>query len=402
MVQDVSITGPIRVALVTGGLKLGGATTFLCNLAGELLRRRIAAKVLSFELEHPLAADFAQLNIPVFLQDDLHCIFEDRATAILEELRRFQPTVTVANLGAAAFEVLRYVPRGVIRVGVAHADNPLVYAMLRNYVNHLDALAVVSKTVKATLENNPAFARVPIHYLPLGVPMVDDAQLPARDFSAPLRILYLGRLDREQKRVHLFPEILDSLKRAGMPFHWTIAGDGPERVGLEHAMKTSPTQTVSFPGKVAYAEVPGILAKHDIFLLASDYEGLPLSVVEAMGGGLVPVVSDLPSGIRELVDETIGRRVAPENIGGYAEALVALHRDRSQLMNLSRNARARVKEHFSVKAMANRWLGIFQGGTSVISWPENWSIKPPLGASGKVRFSPAARILRRLLFKLRK
>src|SRR3974390_807354 len=105
MVQELS---PPRVALVTGRLKLGGSTTFLCNLGGELVRRGGPAEVLSFEKENPLAADFGRLNVPVFLQDNRHAIFEDRMLAVLQELRRFRPNVVVACLGGISFEVLRH------------------------------------------------------------------------------------------------------------------------------------------------------------------------------------------------------------------------------------------------------------------------------------------------------
>src|SRR2546425_916038 len=117
MLQDISGPPGLRMALVSGGLKLGGSTTFLCNLAGELLRRGIPARVFSFERENPLASDFERLNIPVSCQDDRRVIFEDRLRAILLELRSFKPAVVLGCLSATSFEVLRYMPPGVLRFG---------------------------------------------------------------------------------------------------------------------------------------------------------------------------------------------------------------------------------------------------------------------------------------------
>ena len=179
---------------------------------------------------------------------------------------------------------------------MGQSHDPIVYDTMRHYAPWMDLAVMVSKTMKQKAEAMPEFAGVPVACLPYGVPMCPDAGLPARDFTAPLRLLYLGRLENEQKRVRLFPQMLEQLKASGIPFHWTIAGDGPEKMALEQAMRGSPNQTVSFPGKISYAVVPEILRAHDIFLLASDYEGLPLSLLEAMGAGLVPVVSELPAG----------------------------------------------------------------------------------------------------------
>ena len=406
MVQAVSkpesVRGsPARVALVSGALDLGGSTTFLCNLGGELVRRGCAVQVLSFERENPLASDFTRLGVPVIALDGRRTIYEDRLRLILDELRRFQPTAALANLSATSFEVLRYVPPGVFRLGVAHADHAPVYEIIRHYASCLDLLAVVSEEIRRKMDQLPEFARVPVRYLPLGVPMPEGNPAAARDVMAPLRILYLGRVDREQKRVHLFPSIFEKLQSSGIPFHWTIAGEGGERKSLEQFMKSSRSdQTISFTGTIAYADVPHLLSEHDVFLLVSDYEGLPLTLLEAMGCGLVPVVSDLPSGIRELVDQDTGRRVAPDNLAGYAEAILWLHEHRQEKQRLSANARERVRRDFSVAAMTDRWLAALPPPpASEIRWPDRWQPKPILAAPNPWRFSPPARVLRRLWLK---
>ena len=401
MVHDHFIFAPLRVALVSGGLKLGGSTTFLCNLGGELVRRGIPVEVFSFEFENPLASEFNRLNVPVILQDDRRQIFEDRLSAILLRLRQFQPTVVLACLSAVSFEVLRYLPSGVLRIGLVQSHDPAVYQMARFYTAHLDAIVGVSRTIQETLEAMPEFTQIRALYLPYGVPMPET--IPAADLpsEAPLRILYLGRLEHEQKRVRLFPKILEQLKVSGIPFHWTIAGDGSEKDFLRSGMKSGADQTVSFPGTVPYAEVPHVLSRHDIFLLASDYEGLPLSLLEAMGWGLVPVVSDLTSGIRELVDETTGKRVNPENLDGYAQEIIWLHYHRAEMARIRQNARAKVQREFSVTAMTDRWLKSLPSTNRAIEWPKRWSIRPPLTMPRPVYFSPPMRILRRLALRLR-
>jgi glycosyltransferase involved in cell wall biosynthesis len=402
--QRISSSTTARIALVTGGVKLGGSTTFLINFAGELVRRGIPVEVMSFERENPMAADFQRLNISVQYFDDRRNIFEDRMRAVLGELRCFQPTVVVANLAPPSFETLRYLPAGVFRIGVGQADHSSTYEMMRHYAPHMDLLAVVSETMKRKAEVLPEFARVPVAYLRHGVPMPLAADLPVRDRSAPQRILYLGRLVREEKRVHLFPEILSQLCASGMPFHWTIAGDGEERGFLEAKLKpVSPSQTVSIIGPVRYADVPALLKQHDICLLTSDHEGFGLSVLEAMGYGLVPVVSDLPAGIPEMVDKTTGILVPADDVAGYARAIIHLHEHRDELAAKSAAARVRVQKEFMVEAMTDRWLAVFPKNPPVISvWPTDWNIKPPLVARHPIYFSPPMRMLRRLAAKFRR
>jgi hypothetical protein len=102
------------------------------------------------------------------------------------------------------------------------------------------------------------------------------------------------------------------------------------------------------------------------------------------------------------VDETNGKRVALDNVPGYAEAIIWLHEHREEMSRLAQNAQARVRREFSVGAMTDRWLGALPPPPrSEINWPEGWSISAPLPSRWNVRFSPPARILRRWLIKLR-
>jgi glycosyltransferase involved in cell wall biosynthesis len=389
---------------VSGGLALGGATTFLCNFAGELVRRQIPAQVWSFEKENAHASDFVPLNIPVFCQDQRKGIYEDRVLQILEKLKQFNPSIVLSTLSPISFEVLRYMPPGVFRVGVGQSDDPNIYEMMRHYAPYMDLLAVVSSEMKRKSAALPEFSSIPIAWLPYGVPVPEDQSIPARDLNRPLRILYLGRLIREQKRVHLFPTIFGQLQASGIPFHWTIAGEGPEREFLERTMQSAHSQqAVTFCRQVPYAEVPKFLLGHDVFLLASDYEGLPLSLLEAMGCGLVPVVGDLPSGVRDVVDDTTGKRVNVDNIAGYAEAIEWLHHNREEMHRLSHNARERVRGEFSVSAMTDRWLKVLPKDPPLLQtvWPSHWKIQSILTDPYTFRFSAPGRVLRRLVRRFR-
>jgi glycosyltransferase involved in cell wall biosynthesis len=389
-----------RIALITGGLKLGGATTFLCTFGAELVRRGIEPRICSFEADNPLAEDFKRAGVTVLTHDERRLIYEDRLRLVLSGLAQFRPQVVLANLSPASYEGLRYVPAGVFRTLIAHSDNSNVYEAVIHYFNHVDLIGTVSETIRRRFGVLPGAEKLTLKYLPLGVPMPQVA--PARDFSGPLRILYLGRLDKEQKRVHLFPKIYAELAQSGIVFHWTIAGDGFDTEWLQSAMLGAVAGgKVTFTGKLDYSEVPQILQSHDVFLLASDYEGLPLALLEAMGSGMVPVVSDLESGIRELVDHTTGIRVAPSNTAGYARAIVSLSQDRERMNQFSRAARDRVMKEFSPQAMVDRWLEAFPLSFEEPKWPAKWKTQPPLAAAGNWRFTTLGKVIRRLGLRLK-
>jgi glycosyltransferase involved in cell wall biosynthesis len=350
----------LRVAFITHELGLGGSTTFLLNLCTEFRKREIQHLVMGLNAQQVSKDEFAAAEVNAWCPSTNPRSYEDGLGRALQQLREFSPTHVLGCLGPQSLEILRYVPPGVCRIGVVQNDDNPTYASLVSYARFLDATVGVSQHASDVLRRAPRLADKPVYYQPHGVPQLRASPASAKSANSAIRIIYVGRLIHEQKRVHLFPRILQRLVASKRPFIWTIVGDGPERERLQQSMATNaPDQSVVFAGRVPYHRVPELLADSDIFLLTSDYEGLPLSVLEALVSGAVPVVSDLASGIRESIGPDTGILVEPGDIDGYAAAILRLDSDRVLLGRMRGAAMNLAKERFSCEAMADRWFEMF-------------------------------------------
>jgi colanic acid/amylovoran biosynthesis glycosyltransferase len=361
----------LRIAFVTYELVHGGSLTFLINIGRELQRRKVAHCIISLHSRHPLERDFAAAGVNTLRPDTPPRSYEDGITFGLEQLRAFNPTHIIGCLGPQSLEILRYVPKGVSRLGIVQTDDPPVYRMLANYAPFLDATVGVSEYSCDVLRSYPQLANKPIYYQPYGISMPIALSRPSPVHGEPIRITYVGRLVREQKRVHTFPRIFQTLVNSGRPFVWRIAGEGAQLAWLRKNLQTnSRQQLVSFEGQVPYSRIPELMLSSDVFLLPSDYEGLPLTLLEAMAHGVVPVVSDLPSGIREIVNSETGILVNPENVDGYATAILELDADREDLAKKGLAASRLVRSGFSCEAMADRWLKMLRElPLTATEWP---------------------------------
>lgn len=393
----------MRVAFVTGNLNLGGTTTFLLNLCGALESRGCASTVISLEPQHPMSADFQAARIDVKLIDEKPRIFEDVVRWGWERCRDFAATHVVANLGYSSFEVARHAPLQACRLAMIQSDDSRVYRGLDPYSCYLSGIVGVSRHICEVASSFRGLGSLPVSYQPYGIPVPSLETLAQRKPTGrgrPIKILFLGRLYREQKRVHLFPEIWRGLESFIGPLEWTIAGDGEEREWLVANLPSTTSRKITFAGHVDYALVPGLLLEHDILLLPSDYEGLPLSLLEAMAHGVVPVVSKLPSGVGDVVAPEFGRLIEIADTASYARAIVELAENPSELARLSGLASVHVRESYSTKAMADRWMTLLQSQDRPVEWPKNRSIETYLPQQGRFAMHRMFRPFRRLKRKL--
>lgn len=147
-----------------------------------------------------------------------------------------------------------------------------------------------------------------------------------------------------------------------------------------------------------------MLETHDVYFLCSDYEGLPLSLLEAMGAGLVPVVSDLASGISEVVNDHNGIRVAVNDTEAYINAVLHLAANRQDMESMSAAAVSSVRLSHSTAAMASRWEAMLDGmiGQQRPDWKQVCRAGPPLGFERQLLFNPVFRPLRSAVKRFRR
>jgi glycosyltransferase involved in cell wall biosynthesis len=124
--------------------------------------------------------------------------------------------------------------------------------------------------------------------------------LPPRGFPSLVNVARLHKQKRQDILIEAFHEVRRRFPEAVL---W-IAGEGPE----ESVLRGLTGDGVQFLGY--RRDVPRLLHAADLFVLSSDWEGMPLSVLEAMNEG-VPIVSTDVAGISDLIQHGVSGRVVP-------------------------------------------------------------------------------------------
>ena len=152
----------------------------------------------------------------------------------------------------------------------------------------------------------------------------------------------------------------DLLKTSQQPVKFIIAGDGPARQEWTDKIEQAP-----WKGNVFLlghrADVPNILASLDVLVLPSyAHEGIPQIILqaEAMARG---VVATTVGGIPEVVDDWVtGLLIPPRNPEALAEKIGLLLEDADLRARLGQTARERIEKHYSLNAMGERLLGLYE------------------------------------------
>jgi glycosyltransferase involved in cell wall biosynthesis len=139
-------------------------------------------------------------------------------------------------------------------------------------------------------------------------------------------------------------------------------GEGPDLDRLKQITASkSLSGFVTFAGRVDPEKVSEYYYRHKIFLLPSNFEGHPLTLLEAMAHGCVPVCTLLPQSTDICVEEGIsGFLINAGEVKGFGERAGELLANRELLNNLSRNAITRAMDHFSANTSHQKYLELIQ------------------------------------------
>jgi glycosyltransferase involved in cell wall biosynthesis len=248
-------------------------------------------------------------------------------------------------------------------IQILHGDYDYYYDLALKHEGLIHAFVTGGRVIYDKLRACLPHRSESMFHLPYGVPIATRARKCGS--SERLRLLFAGRLEH-QKGIFDLPRIDDLLRELNVPVEWTVVGGGPQEQELRRRWGGS--GRVRWLGRCSNAAVQALYADHDVFVLPSRFEGFPVGLLEAMGSGLVPVVSDIRSGIAEIMEPGVtGYLAAVGDIVGFASAIKELDDDRERLETMSCAARRRVVERFNIQervtgyqALFNRWRELYR------------------------------------------
>ena len=335
----------------------GGCEQSMLHLVGGIDRRRWRPVVLHHPEPGlaPMLARAQQLGI------------ETRAVRrasgpgrLVRAIRALQPAVFHAHLhvplacrSALIAAVLARVPAVVAteHLWVDLTDARSLYLVSRLIARLVDRYVAVSQAVAAQLRSPygvPARKVVVVHN---GIPVRGATTAPprlrgelARTASGSL-VLTAARLNWQKGHEHLLRAA------AAVPeATFVLAGDGPLRSKIEELARL-----LGIEDRLLLLghrdDVPALLATCDVFVLPSLYEGLPLSLLEAMANGRPTIATDVAGSNEVLRHAESGLLVPPADHVALADAIRRLLADPVEGERLARAGRARVEREFSVERM---------------------------------------------------
>ncbi|MEM8835311.1 MAG: glycosyltransferase family 4 protein [Planctomycetota bacterium] len=248
--------------------------------------------------------------------------------------------------------------RGARVLAISHTNDMTTRSMLRDFPSFDGAIAVSDACAEWLREDHDE----PVETIIYGVPIARDSP-PHVDRTGPLRVISIGRVVQTQKRVFDLIDIFTIIRSRGIDARLTLVGDGEDLPEWERRASAAglDLDCVVTTGAVEPDDVERILASQHVYLNVSDAEGTSIAMLEAMGAGLAPIVSDVP-GVRTIIEDGsngfVCRVGSPD---AFADRLAQLAKDRSLLDSIRQAAHATIiARGLTVARCAERYVHAIQ------------------------------------------
>jgi starch synthase len=232
------------------------------------------------------------------------------------------------------------------------ADSPAKLARKDAELALADQIIVPSRFVQRTLADSPGCTDAPVAVLPYGCPP-PLAHLPDRRRQGPLRVLFVGGLSQRKG----LADLLEAVQLLGSAVQLTLIG---RQVGGACEPLQEALARHRWLGALPRSAVLAEMRAHDVLVLPSLFEGLPLVIGEALAQGL-PVIATPNAAAEELIEHGQEGFVvpirSPEALASHLERLAA---QPEILQNMAAAALER--------AAGCTWLRYGQRLCELISW----------------------------------
>ncbi len=341
-----------HIAMYIGSLQKGGAERVMCNLADYFFEQGYRVTMVTtylapeeYELRHaawvrvPAGADDAELvmdpdenpawvNLTGGEKDGIQRVFsgllkseqKDRLTnfklrkqKLRDIWKAIHPDMILSFIGKNNIMALSTATREGIKVVVScRADPDIEY---KDLSLKSAMLTTFSKAAGVVVQSNGAKERFP-KYIQKKCVILPNPMNPAfvrKRYvgNREKRIVMVARLHENKNQALVMEAFREATSERFKDYRLCFYGDGPDRIKLQHkALSLGIQDRVEFMGNVQH--VAEHIEKAKLFILASDHEGMPNSLIEAMSLGIACISTDCPcGGPRDLITDGVNGLLIP-------------------------------------------------------------------------------------------
>lgn len=337
-----------KVVLVVPSFGVGGAENMVCQLAKEINADKYDVQILCLSpKQHTLfEQELQDGHIDVTYLNNVGKLSLKTVFLVWRFLSQFKPDIIHTHLHASLYVFPWLSVHSTKCLHTIHSTpkfefSPRLIKLMGKLYRYKRVIPVaISKRIK---EEASHLYKLPPNEIELIVNPVNIAKFQRISITNKdsIRFINVARLEpikNQRLLLKAFSNIHRELPNATL----FIVGDGSERSALEdYATSLGIQKKVFFTGNIGNVE--DFLSSSDIFVLTSIYEGLPLSILEAMASGL-PIISTNVGGIADVIFDN-GILVESEDLQGLSEAMLELSRDHEKRKRMSMSSLESVKAY---------------------------------------------------------
>jgi len=223
---------------------------------------------------------------------------------------------------------------------------------------HTSAIICVSTFVKELALRYRIAPKEILHVVHNGV-KVRDVQ-NAKSSHKKVELLFVGRLVAPKRPLLLLQAISLLSSHVRDQIHVRIIGEGPEKNALQAYIKAHQLDsTVDLLGGLPREEIFDMFDTSDALVFLSDWEGFPMTILEAMSAGL-PIIASRVGGVGEMVDTSNGMLIENNRKESVSEAIARLVDDPSLRVRMGTASHKKIQQDFSLERMCQKMDAVYQ------------------------------------------
>lgn len=357
----------MKIVFVSGNLSNGGAQRVISIIASRLAERGCEVSLLLFcrsEKEYPISDKIKVRSFCKSYEEYSQMPKMARITCLKKFIKEIKPDVAVGFTEGGYALYLASFGMNFKKIASARIDPKLIMedqglrAMInRHWFYRADAVV---------LQTEGQLGRVPmkLRKKSLVIPNpISEAALQdscTSDYEKCRRIVMVGRLD-EQKNYPMAFQAIDIVRKKFSDVHLDIFGKGElEEELLQLIERMDLSANVSLRGWTQ--DVLTEYRNHDLYLLTSDYEGMPNALMEAMAAGIPCISTDCATGPSDLItDGENGYLVSMGDAETLAEKIICIiEMSAEERKRIGEKAFSTLRDRYNIDVIVKKWEELFE------------------------------------------